>query len=490
MFARTAIAVAAISTLAACATSPQAAIDPGAPLITGPIHTFKTEQGFTVVLARAQAGPDTEQRAIAGLYTREGATTEPVPGIAHMGEHLYANSHYPTSNPPMPEGSTSLNSNAQARSDYVSMWLTVNRPDDSDAAAIGLAARYASRAWGPEIDDELIETQRQRVIVELTRGLGSGNYRSQRALRAAFHGAQTSLEEEIALTEAYEADDLRAYLAHAFRPENIVVILAGDFDPDAARDALTEIFAERGPITPSLQDPDPAFAPLPDRFIPDPGPILITSEQAEGDWLAMGFPVVAETDRERAALLVLDQLLLGGRGEFDSLWRIRRSLDSPVGAHLSGSGPIELLSDNRGYGAAIPPLAERDPAYFTIQFAANEMAPGEAGFEAAQARLLEALESVRETGLTEDAVRTAKLETLDFYRRWLNTQDLRPLSDHLAGLAMQDPARPALIQRLHEEIAAVTPRDVRRAFDAHIRPDAMRWAYVDGHTPESEAETE
>ena len=86
-------------------------------------------------------------------------------------------------------------------------------------------------------------------------------------------------------------------------------------------------------------------------------------------WVAAGVPVPTE-GREELALLIVDQLLLGGRGDFESLWGIRRDINSPLGLALQDTGPIDYLGDGRGYGAASPPLAEGGPAYFTIAFGA------------------------------------------------------------------------------------------------------------------------
>lgn len=449
-------------------------------LIDGPVRSFTAPQGFQVVIARAEAPASVEPRIIAGLYTRFGQSTEGIPGLAHFSEHAFANTPSTLRDRPIPEGTRSLDSNAQARSDYVSAWLTVNRPDDSDASGLALAARFSSKLWSLEADDAVIDEQRARILDELDRTAPHGEYMAIYALEHAFYGARPPIAEERALAEAMTGDTIRAYQDQVYRPENVSLVVAGDLDPAAMEEALLALFAERGPIEPAPPASSTTLLRA-DALAPYGGPVMRRFDGVEGDWVAAGYLLPPPDSTDLAALLVLDQLMLGGRGAFETLWQIERDRDAPLGHALAGRLPLRSIGDARGYGAAIPPLAESAPAYLTVLFSAPQI-----DFETAPAMLHAALEEVRETALDEEAVAQARTELLDFYRRWLNTANLRPLSDHLAGLSFQETAAPLRLMDLHEEIAAVSAADVRRVMDRYLIEAAPRFGMVDGTTPIAE----
>jgi len=451
--------------------------------ITGPVSEFTAPQGFRVVLA-GTASESENGRVIVGLYSRYGRTTEAIPGFAHMSEHLYSNAAPTSREGTFPEGSRSIDSNAQARPDYVSAWMTINRPDGTDAAPQALAERFSAKLWGTEINAELISEQRERVIAELNRGLRSGSFLSQRALEHAFYGNRPLMSEEIALTVGYEIENLLDYAATVFAPENMVLVVAGDFDVADMEATLHEIFERRGdieigslPVRPDLFRPD--------SVLPYAGPVHRVSDVAEGDWAAAGILAPPRDSADYLAFLVLDQLLLGGRDSFESLWDIERALDSPLGRRLRESGPLDLLSDDRGYGAASPPLAEGDPAFFTIKFAANEM-----DLMTAPDRLDAALEAVRRQDMNDESIIAARDALIRFYRAWLNFENLRPLSDHLAGMAFNDAEGATRMNTLADEIAAVSPDSVRRVFDVYIAQGEWRFGLLEGVTPEPEEEAD
>ena len=444
------------------------------PLIEGPVRRFTAAPGFQVVIAHAEAAEGVEPRAIIGLYTRNGRTTESIPGYAHMSEHLFANSRSPIRDSTIPEGTEFLDSNAQARPDYVSAWITVNRPDGSDAAPVALALRYSARIWDVDLNETVFEEQRARVVAELTRGLPSGTFLSERALEHAFYGRLPELEEEIALTQGYDYAHMLAYSRAIYQPEEMVLVIAGDIDVEAMESALRDHFAARGEVVRKVT-PDLETLLRPAQLAPYDGPVMRRSDVVEGDWVAAGIPAPPRESSDYLAFLVLDQWLLGGREDFTTLWSIRRSINSPLGEALAASGPLDYLGDARGYGAASPPLAEGDPAYFTIQFGANEM-----DVEAAIQRFESAIAAIRQAPPSDEELLAARAQTIEFYRRWLNYDNLRPLSDHLAGMALNDPAGPERVMELHDKLASVTPEDVRRVIDTYLTPGSFRYGTMSG----------
>ena len=450
--------------------------------ITGPIIQFEAPQGFQVVVARATS-TEGDGRAIVGIYTRNGRTTEAIPGFAHMSEHAFANASATTREGDFPEGSTSLDSNAQARPDYVSAWLTVNRPDGSDAAPRALALRMSAKIWGAQIDTELLEEQRQRVVDELGRGLSSGRFLSERALEYTFFGNRPSMADEIHLMAEFDQDDILDYLAMVYRPSELVLVVAGDIDVPSMVTFLQESFERRGEILATERMPNPELF-RPAEVIQDPGIVHRESDTAEGDWVVAGFTTPPPDSEDYLALLVLDQHLMGGRDGFEELWTIRRSMNSPLGQRLSASGPLDYLGDGRGYGAASPPLAEASPAYFTIQFGADEMDLTEG-----VTRLQTALTDISQSEMNDADILASRDALLGFYRLWLNAENLRPPSDHLAGLAFYHREGASRLGNLAEDLVNVTPDDVRRVFDQYVINAPIRFATFEGITPVVEPET-
>lgn len=468
------IAFAATLAIGLSVLSTDAASSQELPLIDGPVRRFDAAPGFRVVLAHARAPEGVQPRAIVGVYTGHGRTTEPVPGYAHMSEHLFANSRSPIRDASFPEGVSSIDSNAQARPDYISAWMTVNRPDGSDAAAVALAARSSAKIWEVDLNETVFEEQRGRVLAELTRTLASGVTLSEMALEHAFYAGRPPLEDEIALTQGYSYTDVLAYSRAIYQPEEVVLVVAGDIDVEAMESALRERFAARGEVV-RRAAPELSSLVRPARFAPYEGPVMRRSDVAEGDWVTVGVPAPRRDSRDYLAFLVLDQWLLGGREDFTTLWSIKRSINSPIGKALAASGPLDYLGDARGYGAASPPLAEGDPAYFSIQFGANEM-----DVETAIQRFEAAVAAIRQTPPGDEELVAARAQLMAFYRRWLNYENLRPLSDHLAGMAFNDPIGPERLMTLHDELAAVTPEDVRWVIDTYLTPGSFRYGTMSG----------
>lgn len=419
--------------------------------------------GPRVVMARTAVPPSDDSRAFVGVYTPYGTDRERIPGLAHFAEHLYANSPPGLEVGSVPANLRYFGSNATTRADFVSAWNVVN----SEAAAWRLLARSAS-LWqrGEELD--LVPVQLGRVEDELARSANAQLYVARRAVEHAFLGNRPPFSTELENLKALSPATLESYLNTAWTPSTSVLVIAGEIDLDEVEQQLRRSLSARPQVErPAAEEVARFFPParIQEKF---DGQILeVGSQEFEGILVDAGFETPPHASREFMALLVLDQILMGGRQEFSRLHDIRRNLDSPLGRELARRANIEYLFDGRGYGSASPLLAEADPALFHIVFY-TESADTPEHAQAFVQVLDESLAAVGRNGLSEQALRQAKRELVHFYAGWLGHQDLRPLGDHLAGLAMHDERGPERLLHLHEEIEAVTLEEVRAVFQEYL----------------------
>lgn len=436
-----------------------------APLVVGPIRSFETEQGLRVVIVRQPKSGAQRERAFVGVYSSHGRTSEAVPGLAHMAEHVFANAAGLVRDFEVPADLERIDSNAQARPDYISAWVTVEA-----RGVVPAALRRSSGLWGIDANDELIEHQRKRVIAELEKARSYGSWVASEGLEHACYGGRPGADAEIEHTRAYTAALIRDYIRHGWDPSRAVLVIAGDVDPVEVESALQKAFAKRAPIESGTVDPASLVRPV--VLSKEPTTVIRRSPEAGTTWVSAGILAPPVESDQYLAMLILDQFLMGGRQEFENLWRVQRDMQSPVGRHLGARGQLHALSDGRGYGAASPPLAERDPAYFEIQFETDP-----AAVEELETRLREALRNAR-SEMSDESIDRARRELLHFYRQWLGYDNLRPLGDHLAGMSFRGDDEPRRLLNLHEELSEITPEQVRNVMDRWVLDGEIRFSIL------------
>ncbi len=467
VFAALAVATGAASCVAA-SPAPSPDLDP---VFAGDVRTFTDASGLRVVLAAAPPNESVAARAFVGVYTPYGTDREVTPGLAHFSEHLYSNTPSGLDDHRYPDGMENFDSNAMTRPDYISVWSTV-----SADAAVQRALGRSGALWSRAAPDDLFARQQQRVIDELGRSIGSQSYAARRAVDHLFYANKPSFAVEVDNTRAFAAEEIDRHLDATYAPSTSVLVIAGEIDLDAVEADLRAKLDARPKRSRPTSAEVGAWVDAP-RMRGEARTREVGSPDFEGVWFAAGFAAPPRASDDYIAMIVLDQLLLGGRGEYDELWNIERALDSPLGRRLATRLAISTLDDGRGYSSASPPLAEGDPAQFEIHFAVADGVLSDL-----DAALTAALAEVYAEDLTAEALNRAKLDLVDFYQRWLADASLRPLGDHLAGLAMHDAAGPARLATLHEDIESVTLSDVRSAMKRYLLNGDRRVA-VARHDP-------
>jgi len=229
--------------------------------------------------------------------------------------------------------------------------------------------------------------------------------------------------------ETLSRRDVESYYRRFYGPNNAVVAVVGDVDPDRIEAWARSYF---GPI-PRGEEPPPVLAVEPEQR----GERRITVEWDAEPRLRIGWHVPAALDDEGAAIAMLASVLTCGRTS-----RLHRRLvdqDQTVTGVFASTGP----------GALYPQL-----------FQIDALPRNGASIEGIEAVVYEEIARLAETGPDD--------RELERVRNQVAAGNVRRMTSNL-GLAFQIADSKALLGdwretfRSSELIAAVTPEDVRRA---------------------------
>jgi len=414
--------------------------------------------GMRAVIARTPAVADRAPRAFIGLYLRYGVFAAARPELAHLVEHVTANNAPLTVNYTMPPNVTAYGSNAMTRADFMSFWRTV----DPALVPIMIPNR-ANRVAGVRNDSVIFVREVGRVAAETERKIAriaaNGPLVSD-VLPNAFFGPRIGLPALLDSIRGFERATVLAQIERYVRPDNAVLVIAGDVDIDTT---LAEVvkhlpaYPARGAM-PGVHGPP---------FVAYRGPVVVRDEHVTGARIGIGFEVPSRTNEDYTAYLILDQFLMGGRQLDSDSAQVTRVLDSPLGRHLVASLGASNIGDGVSYDTDPPPLAIASPSYFAAYFDMPRAMPS----DSIAAITLRAVRAALTTDLTDAAIADAKRQLARFYERWFLSPTLLALADHLAAFALID-NQPSRLNRLASEIDAVSPDRVRRL---------ARWYQQRGH---------
>lgn len=223
---------------------PSPLLDP-AEAMEHPIETFRLENGLRVTLA-----PDHTVPAVSvNLWYRVGSAHEPVgrTGFAHLFEHMLfqgsanvgANEHFEL----IQRAGGTLNG---------STWLDrTNYYETVPANYLELALWLEADRMGhllPAMTQEKLDTQRDVVKNERRWSIDNQPYGTwwERLLALAYppgHPFHHSLMGSFEDLDAATLDDVRAFFALHYSPDNAVLTIAGDFDSTDARELIRRHFS-------------------------------------------------------------------------------------------------------------------------------------------------------------------------------------------------------------------------------------------------------
>ncbi|KLI98302.1 pitrilysin family protein [Luteimonas sp. FCS-9] len=229
---------------------------------------------------------------------------------------------------------------------------------------------------------------------------------------------------------------LQAFYRAWYRPDNAVVVIAGDFDP---AHALARVTAHFGTL------PRPATA-LPRTYTREPAQDgerhVAVRRVGRTPYLAAGYHIPAGRHPDAGALAVLAQVL----GHAPS-GRLHRALVEPgLATSVSATG-----------------YSLDEPGYLSVVVEA----PAGSDLDALQARLLDVLERSDAAPFTDDEVDEARARLLAGFERALR-------DPNAVGVALSDAIAQGdwrLLLHARDRLETVTAADVQRVAQAYLRRD-------------------
>jgi zinc protease len=228
----------------------------------------------------------------------------------------------------------SLAADIDAFSGRSSAGLTLDCTSDTFAEVLPL---WAEALVFPAFGEEEVERERRDVLASLDRRedrLGALTFDLFQRAHWEHHPYRLPLPGTKASVARFDAGAVAAHHALLVRPDNLVVTVVGDVDPDQAAGALARELAD-------LEPSDEKLFALP-KLEPAPRAIRRAAERkarAQAH-LVLGFRGVTVADPDREALDVLSQLLAGQGGRLFVELRDRQSLAYSVSAqNLVGYAP-------------------------------------------------------------------------------------------------------------------------------------------------------
>jgi zinc protease len=263
--------------------------------------------------------------------------------------------------------------------------------DDMTVYYLVLSSDYLERVMDLESDrfrnlayDEAeFRTEAGAILGEYSQGKLSPFRYLGEAVRSAAYDVHTyrhstiGLEEDIrAMPEGYEYS--LSFYQRFYRPENVVLVIAGDFDTERAKGLIEEYYGgwEAGYVPPAIEE-EPAQAASRDTVVEYPGrtlPILSINYKA---------PAWSPTDTAAVALEVL------GRAAFGPNSDVYRDL-------VIENRSVQYLS--AGFGLA------RDPALVSLTTMVND--PD--GVDAVESRVLAAVDRYRDELVDAETLEATK----------------------------------------------------------------------------------
>jgi len=229
---------------------------------------------------------------------------------------------------------------------------------------------------------------------------------------------------------------LQAFYRNYYQPDNAVLVIAGDFDPEATLTLAANSFGKIKKPTRTLQ---PTYTREPAQ---DGERRVSVRRVGKTPFLAIGYHIPAGRHPDSAALSVLGDLL-------------GHTPNGRLHQALVDTGKATQVFD---IGFALD-----EPGYF-MTFAE---APAEADLDALEAAMLSEIESITQTPISEDEVNEARQRLLNAFE--ISMRDPNRIGVALSEAIAQGDWRLYLLER--DRLEQVTLDDVRRVAETYFKPD-------------------
>jgi len=270
------------------------------------IREHRLSNGLRVLLAERHLDPV----VAVILWYRVGSRDEDerTAGVSHFLEHMMFKGSQAYGKGEVDRVTTLLggSNNAFTTNDHTGYWFEL--ASDRWEAALEIEA---DRMRGLLLDATEFVAEKAVVLEELAMGLDDPWRRLTELVQEAVFGRHPYRRPIIGHADALQrltVDDMRAHYARHYRPDNAVLVVCGDFDPERA---LALVEQHMGGIEPASAVVDVPFRPLPGD---PPGERRLSMRwDDEGKRLCMAWPSGAVGSDEDWALDLVTTVLTGGR---------------------------------------------------------------------------------------------------------------------------------------------------------------------------------
>jgi zinc protease len=279
-----------------------------------PAERYTLSNGLTVLLKKDSAAPV----ASVQVWVKSGSIHEGAhlgAGLSHFLEHMLFKGTER-------RAGRDISATVQAHGGYINAYTTFDRtvyyidiPAEHTAVAIDLLADAALRSTLPA--DEVTK-EKDVILREIDMCLDDPDQRLSQALfETAFrtHPYRQPIIGHRDVFSSNSRDDLLGYYRERYSPNNLVVVIAGDFEPVATRAAIAEHFGKT---------PRRRIAPV---LVPDETPQLARRdrhlfEDVQVSRCGLGWQIPGLTHTDTPALDLLAMVL--GNGDSSVLWQTVR----------------------------------------------------------------------------------------------------------------------------------------------------------------------
>jgi zinc protease len=278
------------------------------------IERYTLPNGLTVLLKPDHAAPVSSVQ----VWVKTGSIHEGAhlgAGLSHYLEHMLFKGTER-------RAGREISATVQAHGGYINAYTTFDRtvyyidvPGDHTAVAIDLLADAVLRSTLPA---EEVAKEKDVILREIDMCLDDPDQRLSQALFETAYRAHPYRQPIIGHREVFAAstrDDLLGYYRARYVPNNLVLVIVGDFDPAATRAAIAEHFgkAPRARLAPVLVPDEPVQLARRDQH-------LFEDVQVTRAGLGWQIPGLAHPDAP--ALDMLAMVL--GHGDSSLLWQAIR----------------------------------------------------------------------------------------------------------------------------------------------------------------------
>jgi len=274
------------------------------------IERYTLPNGLIVLLKRDSAAPVSSVQ----VWVKTGSIHEGVhlgAGLSHYLEHMLFKGTER-------RAGREISATVQAHGGYINAYTAFDRtvyyidvPAEHTAVAIDLLADATLHSTLPA---EEIAKEKEVILREIDMCLDDPDQRLSQALfETAFrtHPYRQPIIGHRDVFAATTCDDLLAYYRARYVPNNLVVVIVGDFDPAATRAAITEHFGKspRVRLAPVLVPDEPAQLSRRDLHL---------AEDVQVSRAGLGWQIPGLTHPDAPALDILSMVL--GHGDSSLLW--------------------------------------------------------------------------------------------------------------------------------------------------------------------------